>query len=59
MSPDERCPLFPGVTVRLHWSFQDPSTASGTEEERLVVFRTVRDAIAARIRGWLAEQTAA
>ena len=58
-SANERCPLFTGRTTRLHWSFEDPSAAVGTEEERLAVFRKVRDAIAGRLRGWLAERTAA
>jgi arsenate reductase len=52
---NERCPLFPGPTQRLHWSFEDPSAATGTEAERLAIFRRVRDAIAARLRQWLAE----
>ncbi len=51
---NERCPVFPGGTMRLHWSFEDPSAASGTEEERLPVFRRVRDQISARIRSWIA-----
>jgi len=51
---NERCPVFPGGTMRLHWSFEDPSAASGTEEERLQVFRRVRDQISARIRSWIA-----
>ena len=53
---NERCPLFPGRTTRLHWSFEDPSAATGSEEARLAVFRRVRDAIAARLRGWVAER---
>ena len=55
----ERCPVFPGRTTRVHWSFEDPSAAAGSEEERLAVFRRVRDAIAARLGGWLAERTTA
>jgi arsenate reductase len=55
-SANERCPLFPGRTTRLHWSFEDPSAATGNEAERLAVFRRVRDAIAARLRGWVAER---
>jgi len=54
-SANERCPLFPGRTMRLHWSFDDPSSAQGTEEERLAVFRRLRDEIEARVRRWLAE----
>jgi arsenate reductase len=45
----EECPYFPGARHQEHWGFPDPSAASGTEEERLEVFRRVRDAIARRI----------
>ncbi len=46
---NEACPVFLGAKERLHWSFPDPSTAAGTEEEQLAVYRAVRDAIHARI----------
>lgn len=46
---NEACPIFPGATHRLHWSFEDPSAARGTEDERLDVFRRVRDQIRDRI----------
>jgi arsenate reductase len=46
---NEACPVFPGARNRLHWSFRDPSRAEGGKEERLEVFRTVRDEIQARI----------
>ena len=52
---NERCPIVPGVAKRLHWSFADPSRASGPEAERLVVFRRVRDEIEARLAEWLRE----
>lgn len=52
---NERCPLFPGPAARLHWSFPDPSGATGTEEQRLAVFRRVRDEIKARLDRWLEE----
>ena len=52
-SANERCPLFPGARNRLHWSFDDPSAATGTEEERLIAFRRVRDAIRAKLGLWL------
>ena len=51
---ERECPIFPGMGQRLHWSFPDPAAAEGTEEERLEVFREVRDAIEARLRSWLA-----
>jgi arsenate reductase len=46
---NEACPFFPGAANRLHWSFEDPSKAQGTEEERLAVFRSVTDRIRERI----------
>jgi arsenate reductase (thioredoxin) len=45
---NEACPVFPGAESRLHWSFRDPSQATG-EEERLGVFRSVRDELRERI----------
>ncbi|HEX4770646.1 MAG TPA: arsenate reductase ArsC [Bryobacteraceae bacterium] len=45
----ESCPIFPGQSTRMHWRFEDPPPASeGTEEERLAIFRTVRDQMKAR-----------
>lgn len=46
----EACPFFPGAAATLHWRFDDPAAATGTEEERLAVFRRVRDEIGERIR---------
>jgi arsenate reductase (thioredoxin) len=46
---NEACPFFPEAANRLHWSFEDPSKAEGSEEERLAVFRSVRDRIRQRI----------
>jgi arsenate reductase len=46
---NESCPVFFGATRRLHWSFPDPSQATGTEDEQLAVYRAVRDAIRVRI----------
>lgn len=57
-SANEACPVFPKRTTRLHWSFPDPSRAVGSETERLATFRTVRDAIRARLADWLAGRTA-
>jgi arsenate reductase len=54
-SASEQCPIFPRATWRGHWSFADPSQATGSEEERLDVFRRVRDEIEARIRAWVRE----
>ena len=46
---NEACPFFPGARRRLHWSFEDPAAAEGSEEQRLGVFRKVRDQIKGRI----------
>lgn len=45
----ERCPIFPGICKRLHWSFEDPSSFTGTYEQKLSRTLTVRDAIKARV----------
>jgi arsenate reductase len=57
-SANESCPVFPGARRRLHWSFDDPSAATGDEEQRLAVFRRVRDEIRTRIETWLVERAA-
>ena len=49
----EECPYFPRARSQEHWGFPDPSAATGSEEERLAVFRRVRDAIAVRIEAFL------
>ena len=50
----EKCPVFPSLTTRLHWSFHDPSKVTGTYEQKLRKVRQIRDEIAAKIEGWLA-----
>jgi len=50
----EKCPIFPGPTTRLHWSFHDPSKVTGTYEQKLQKVRQIRDEIASRIQDWLA-----
>ena len=42
---DQACPMFPGQVNRYHWGFDDPAHATGTDEEKLTVFRRVRDEI--------------
>ncbi|MEO8426197.1 MAG: arsenate reductase ArsC [Verrucomicrobiota bacterium] len=54
-SSAERCPIFPGVTTRLHWSFPDPSALTGTREQRFEGTRSVRDAIRERVEAWCQE----
>jgi arsenate reductase (thioredoxin) len=51
----EQCPVFPGNTRRIHWSFADPAAAQGDETARLAVFCRVRDEIREKLRGFIAE----
>lgn len=53
---NETCPVFPKKSSRLHWSFEDPSEAAGTDDQRLEVFRRVRDQIKRRITDWIRTQ---
>jgi len=46
----EACPVFPGDPERIHWSFPDPAAIEGTESERLLAFRRVRDALGESFR---------
>jgi arsenate reductase (thioredoxin) len=48
----ERCPIFPGSTKRLLWSFPDPAAVTGSEEEKLEKVREIRDGIKAKIESW-------
>jgi arsenate reductase (thioredoxin) len=52
---EAQCPIFPGMSVRLYWPFDDPSEAEGGEEEVPAVFRRVRDEIGVRVTSWLRE----
>lgn len=54
----ESCPIFPGTRERLHWGFPDPSTFTGSDEEKLERVREIRDAIKEKISGWLSESGA-
>jgi arsenate reductase (thioredoxin) len=51
---DRKCPLFPGRMLRQNWSFDDPSSFTGTKEERLQQTRIVRDQIKQKVRGFIA-----
>jgi len=55
---NESCPAFPGEVTRIHWSFDDPSAAKGSEAERLREFRRIRDQIAERLKAFVATQGA-
>jgi arsenate reductase (thioredoxin) len=50
----EKCPIFPGVTTRLHWPFHDPSKATGSHDQKLQKVRQIRDEIATKVQYWLA-----
>ena len=54
-SSAEKCPIFPGPTRRLHWSFPDPSRLTGTQAEKLAAVREIRDEIRAQIEAWCDE----
>jgi arsenate reductase len=44
------CPVFPGHTKQIHWSFDDPAAIEGSQEQRLAAFRRVRDELRKRLR---------
>lgn len=50
----QKCPLFPGFTQRLSWSFPDPATFTGSQEEKLARVIEVREALRTQISAWLA-----
>jgi len=52
----ESCPIWPGPTHLLHWSFDDPAEVVGANEARRQLFRRVRDEILGRIKGFLAQE---
>jgi len=51
---DQACPLYPGLVNRHHFPFDDPAHATGTEAEKLAVFRRVRDEIRAVFQAYAA-----
>ncbi len=53
---NEACPAFPKKSSRLHWSFEDPSQATGSDDQRLEVFRRVREQIRRRVTEWIRTQ---
>ncbi len=54
-SAAERCPVFPGICTRLHWSFPDPSVIKGNNDDKITGTRIIRDSIKEKIKAWLAE----
>ena len=53
----ESCPLFPGAVKRLHHGFDDPAAVNGSDEERLAVFRRVRDELREYLRKFASGST--
>ena len=49
----ERCPIFPGVTKRLHWSFADPAALAGEWEQMVGATRLIRDEIRAAVTAFI------
>ena len=49
----ESCPIFPAKVSVLHWSFDDPAAAQGSREDRMAVFRRVRDEISNRVQAFV------
>ena len=48
----ESCPIFPGNTVTIHQNFQDPAALEGSEQDRLALFRRVRDELRRYLRSF-------
>lgn len=46
----DNCPTFPGDNEHIHWGFEDPAAATGSEPEQLMVFRRIRNEISERVR---------
>ncbi len=53
----QRCPVFPGVTKRLHWSFEDPSSFVGSHEEKMAKTRIVREKIKSRVQEFIKQSS--
>lgn len=52
-SAKQTCPVFPGRYEKIHWSLEDPAEAQGSDEERLVFFRRIRDEIKDKIAAFI------
>ena len=50
---EKKCPIFPGMGVRLHWPFEDPAAVNGSVELIFSKFRQVRDQIELKVLEWL------
>lgn len=52
---EQKCPVFAGVTQRLHWPFPDPAKLTGTHAEKLKALREIRDQIKRKVSSWYKE----
>jgi arsenate reductase len=53
----EACPVFPGAAKQLHWDFDDPAHAEGSKEQKMAVFRRVREEIKHRVQLFLTSES--
>jgi arsenate reductase len=54
----EKCPFFPGMRAKMHWSFEDPSTFQGSHDEKMAKVRIVRDKIKKKIEEFISDKNA-
>lgn len=54
-SVENKCPIFPGITKRLYWRFDDPAALQGTESKKLDETRRIRDEIKSKVESWIVE----
>jgi arsenate reductase len=52
----EACPVLPGVGCTLHWPFEDPAEVTGTDDEKMIQFRKIRDQIKDKIESFLTRE---
>jgi arsenate reductase len=52
----EKCPFFPGMIAKLHWSFPDPGSFEGTQDEKMAKVRNVRDSIKKKIEEFITDK---
>ena len=52
----EICPTFPGIGMKLTWPFDDPASVTGSDDEKLAKFRSIKDQIETKIDSWLQER---
>lgn len=53
---EANCPIFPGISKRLYWGFEDPAAFEGSDQDKIAKFREIRDKMEVKIKDWLTEQ---